>query len=77
MVRRRPLPYAASQLVDQALMENSDAIRALLPLVRGENVSPEERMRLLAEAIHRIHESTAALREARQVNGQGAGSSEP
>ena len=67
--RRKPLPYVAGQLVDQAIMENSDAIRALLPLVRGEELSPEEHMRLLAEAVHRIYSSTLALKEARTVNG--------
>lgn len=69
MAKRRPLPYAAQMLVDQALMENADAMRALLPLVRGEALSPEEKMRLVAEAVHRLHESTAALREARLING--------
>jgi hypothetical protein len=69
MARRKPLPYAASQLVDEALMQNSDAVRALMPLINGKELSPEEHMRLLAKAIHHLHESTLALKEARATNG--------
>lgn len=61
MSKRKPLPYSASQAIDQALMANSQAVRALIPLVRGESLSAEERMRRLAEAVHQVHESTLAL----------------
>lgn len=64
--RRKPLPYAASAEVDAALMANSDAVRSLLVLVR-EEVDPQEQMRRLAEAIHRIHESSEHLREAKHT----------
>jgi len=70
-MRRKPLPYAAAQLIDAALMANSDAVRALMPVVRGEGLSREELYRRLAEAIHAIHESTEALREARAANVNG------
>ena len=70
-MRRKPLPYAAVQLIDAALMANTDAVRALMPVVRGEGLSREELYRRLAEAIHCIHESTDALREARAANANG------
>jgi len=65
MKRRKPLPYHASQAVDAAIMENACAVKALLPLVNGNVVSAEERYRLIGQAVHHIHMSTAALKEIR------------
>jgi hypothetical protein len=61
--RRRRLPYAAGELIDDALGENQLAVKALMLLIDGKPTTAEERYRLIGKAIHHIHESTAALRE--------------
>ena len=71
MAKRKPLPYAAASLVDAALMENTSAVRALMPIVNGQELSREEFYRLLAKAIHHLHQSTESLREARMTNRNG------
>ncbi len=77
--RLRPFPYKAAQLIDTAIMANSDAVRAnreagkvIMELVRGRILDPAEKMARLAEIANQIHESTdrinestAALKEAR------------
>ena len=65
MKRRKPLPYHASQAVDAAIMENTCAVKALLPLVNGTGITAEERYRLIGQAVHHIHMSTAHLKEIR------------
>ena len=66
-LRRKPLPYASVELIDKALMANADAVRALLPLVRGTILDPAEKMGKLGEVIHQIHESTSYLKEAKAI----------
>ena len=67
MSKRRPVGYAAGALIDAALMANSQALRALRPLMDGREKTTEERYRLIGLAIHEIHESSAALREIPQA----------
>ena len=63
MSKRKPLPYAANQLKDMAIMSNSSAAREILTLMRGTQFTPEEAMRRLGMALHHLHESTAALKD--------------
>jgi len=64
--RRKPLPYHASQAVDAAIMENTCAIKSLLPVVNFTGITAEERYRLIGQAIHHIHQSTGHLKEIRK-----------
>jgi hypothetical protein len=63
MTRAKPLPYRANQLKDDAIMSNASAARELLALMKGNQFTPEERMRRLGLALHHVHESIAALKE--------------
>ena len=63
MTKRKPLPYAAMQLRDEAIMCNANIAREIKYLMSGEQFTPEEAMRRLGMALHYVHESTAALKE--------------
>lgn len=60
--RRKPLPYAAGIRIDNALMENSNAVRDLMVVISG-GLSSEEVLRRVASAVHHVHESTIALQD--------------
>lgn len=64
MTKRKPLPYHVSYAIDKALCENSQAVQALLTVMNAQTTT-EERYRLIGKAIHHIHESTSALKDAR------------
>jgi hypothetical protein len=69
--KRKPLPYAAGQQIDAALMELADLQRAVLALVDGRQVSPEERMRRLAQIVDHAHRATRELMEVRRMKDEG------
>jgi hypothetical protein len=71
MSKRKPLPYAAGQQIDAALMELADLQRAALALVNGREVSPEERMRRLAQIVDHAHRAAEELREVRRMKAEG------
>lgn len=66
MAKRKPLPYAAAQLIDDALMANAEAQRALRTVVDKQTTQPEL-YRLLAKAVIELNKSSAALKEARNI----------
>lgn len=55
--------------VNRVEMENSCAVKALLPMVNGNQVSAEERYRLIGQAVHHIHQSTSHLKDIRKEEG--------
>jgi hypothetical protein len=57
------------QLVDAAIMENSDALRALRRLMRGEGGS-EGRMMSCVEAVDHVHQSNEYLLMISMVDGK-------
>lgn len=61
--KRKPLPYAASHLIDQALMELSDLTRTAMNLVNLEVTTEENRMRCLSKIINHAYKATLNLRE--------------
>jgi len=67
MTKARPLPYSAGQAIDEALMGLANALRELLPLVKGSPATAEEQARRLAMAIHHIHESVGTLKTIRRA----------
>lgn len=67
---RKPLPYAAGQLVDIAMAYNLDAGKVLRQIIDTPMTS-EERYRLLAKAVDKLHQSTAALKEVSQIGKTG------
>ncbi len=70
MTKPKPLPYKAGQLIDAALMENKSALNSLLPLVDNKPIPAEEKVGRVAQAIHHIHESSSALKEAKKGEDQ-------
>ena len=67
MTRRKPLPYAAGQLIDEALMENSDALREIRPMIHSKQVTLEELVLRLAAVVDHLHRSSEALRRAKEI----------
>jgi hypothetical protein len=66
MAKRKPLPYHASQAIDEARMELSDATRLIVSLMDSRDpIDPMERYRRLGLAIDRLHRASAALKEIR------------
>ncbi len=63
--RRRPLPYTASFAIDNALMELSDAIKVITPLIRGQVLDPVEKAERLAQIVQHIYKAVMSLKEAR------------
>ena len=70
MPKPRRLPYAAMQLVDAAIMANTDALRALRRLIRHEG-GEIALGALFAEAVDCIHQANEHLREIRTLKGSG------
>ncbi len=71
MTKRKPLPYAATAAVDDALMLLADARRALLPLVKGDHMPPEDAARRPGQALLNIQEASARLREIKTAGSNG------
>jgi hypothetical protein len=65
VARRKPLPYSASQAVDEAIMANSQAAHCLRPFIQSAEMNGEERIRRVAEALNHIYDSSTALRSIR------------
>jgi hypothetical protein len=63
MTRRKPLPYAATWMVDQSIMADTEALRALKPIVSDERMTNLEMLRRVGMAIGEIHEAIDYLRE--------------
>lgn len=63
--RRKPLPYTAALAIDNALMELSDAIRIITPLIRGQVLDPVEKAERLAQIVQHIYKAVMSLKEAR------------
>jgi len=70
--RRKPLPYHASEAIDQALMELSDARRAVMALLAERPLSQEERYRLLGVVMHNLHEADAWLKTVKKAGKNGS-----
>lgn len=68
--RRKPLPYAAIGLLDTAIMENTDALHELRPLIERKTDEVERVIRI-SKAIGAIYRSTDALKEARLLEPDG------
>lgn len=67
MSRRKPLPYAAGQLVDLATMELSDAMRAIRPLLTEQQMTETEQIRRIAQTVFFISRASEALQQIRQI----------
>ena len=66
MPKPRRLPYAAMQLVDAAIMQNVDALRALRGLMRRDG--GEAALSLFcAQAVDHIHKANEFLRQIRDL----------
>lgn len=63
MTKRKAIPYAAGQLIDDALMAISEALRTLKPILSGQEMTTTEIYRRTGLAIHYLHETTEYLRE--------------
>lgn len=63
MTRRKPLPYAAMQAIDDAIMTVSEALRTLRPIIDGKELTNTEIYRRTGLAIHLLHETTKTLQE--------------
>lgn len=68
MTRRKPLPYAAGQSIDDALMAISEALRTLKPIIEGKEMTNTEIYRRTGLAIHQLHETIENLREIKGEN---------
>lgn len=60
--RRKPLPYAASALLEQAASDCQAARKALV-IVLDKPLTPEEKYRLIGKAVHLLHEIERTLAE--------------
>lgn len=67
MTRRKPLPYAAGQSIDDAIMAIGEALRALKPIIDGKELTNSEVMRRTGLAIHCMHESIQNLKEIKET----------
>lgn len=61
MSKRKPLPYHAGHAIDDAIIENGQALKALETIINGAN-SREELYRLIAKAVSHIGRSTDELK---------------
>jgi len=68
MTKRKPLPYAAGQSIDDALMAISEALRTLKPIIDGKEMTTTEIYRRVGLAIHHMHETTQSLHEIKGEN---------
>lgn len=66
MAKRKPLPYAAADCIDRAVMGVTVAKRNLIATI-DEPMTNEERYRRLAQAVNHLHEALAALKEAKEI----------
>lgn len=62
MSKRKVLPYHATALVDDAIMENTEAVKILETLVRTPTTT-EERYRLIGLALSKVHRAIDKLKE--------------
>lgn len=67
MTKRKPLPYAACALLDEALMDDAEALRAATVLLKS-SVTVEERYRLLGVIVHGLHEIANHIRAAKMTS---------
>lgn len=67
MTARRPLPYAAAGLIDEALMALSEARRQVRPLLEKGDIEVVARA---GRALDQVNQAIQALKEARQVEPQ-------
>jgi hypothetical protein len=65
MTRRKPIPYFVGQCVDDALMSNTTALRALKDAIRNNSLTDPEILRRLAQAVDAIHSANQALQAAK------------
>jgi hypothetical protein len=70
MSKRKPLPYAAGQLVDTARMSLSDALRSIRPLISSQPLTGEEQMRRLAQTIYHITQANDCLQRINEIQNQ-------
>lgn len=63
--KRKPLPYTAAFNIDAAIMEITDTIRVLTPILYGKVLDPVERTERVGQAIHLNYKAILALKEAR------------
>jgi hypothetical protein len=63
MTKRKRLPYAATGLLDEALMANAEALRALAPLLEGTRMDALDLAVRIGRAVHAIHTNDRAIRE--------------
>lgn len=66
MTARRPLPYAAAGLIDDALMALSEARRQIRPLLEKGDIEVVARS---GRALDQISQAIQALKEAKQKEG--------
>lgn len=66
MAKRKPLPYHASQAVDDARIEATNAVNALAPLLDGEPVSRDELYRRIGKSVYHIQRLIRSLNSIRQ-----------
>jgi len=65
-MKRKPLPYAAADCIDRAMMAVSVSKRHVLAVV-DEPMTNEERYRRLAQVVNLLHEALSALKEVKEI----------
>lgn len=60
--KTKPLPYRASHLVAGAIALNNEAVTTLRQMI-DKPLTSEERFRLLAKVVDKLHQSTGLLKE--------------
>lgn len=68
MSRRKPLPYAALRLIDEALMALSDARRQIRPLLEKGDIETVARA---GRALDEVNQAMQNLKEAKQSETPG------
>lgn len=68
MTRRKPLPYAAAYLIDDALMSLAVAGKQLRPLLDKTDLETVART---GRALDELHHATASLTEAKNTRDDG------
>lgn len=68
--KRKRLPYAVNGLLDEGLMANAEALRALVPILERE-LDRQEHDRRIGRAVHEIHKNDKALREIKSIQQEG------
>lgn len=65
MDRRKPLPYSAGQLIDEALMNNAEVIRILSAVVEF-RFEKEEELRQIVRVITLVNAGSQSLKDIRR-----------